>query len=391
MKKMPTLLRNIAVTLLLIVWMLPASAHMVRVVRGMSVSGGSENRVLAGWPRWNEVGAEENTKNETKPDNVKQYASLLERYFNDNFGLREIAIRFHAKLSHALGSDEGGTIAGSDEGWLFLAHPSIWLPYEGKLSFTQQSTDKFLHEIKQLQEKVEAQGGVFATIFPPDKARIYSEYAPERYGQASPRRFVTSVLEHPNRDKLHVLDIEPALRRAKSRGYVYYKTDTHWTGRGAYEGYRAAMEAFNGGGEARFNTLSSSQLVEITRENYSGDLALLRGLPGELTENLTDLGPPPTSQTRQTTILNNDDKIRERRTRISTNGKEGGTILVIIGDSFTNVLLQFFEHSFDRVVFVHHKNGQFNIDEVLAYQPDAVLFAPAERNLSKVSKALKLE
>ncbi|HFB54811.1 MAG TPA: hypothetical protein ENJ46_02715 [Hellea balneolensis] len=391
MDKMPTLLRNIVVTLLLIVWMLPASAHMVRAVRGMSVSGGSENRVLAGWPRWNELGMQENTKHEASQDKVKQYTSLLDAYVNDNFGLRELAIRLHAKLSHALGSDEGGTIAGSEGGWLFLAHPSIWLSYGGKLSFTQQNTDKFLREIAQLQEKIESQGGVFASIFPPDKARIYSEYAPERYGQASPRRFVASILKHPDRTQLHVLDIEPALRRAKSDGYVYYKTDTHWTGRGAYEGYRAAMEAFNRGDRTHFISLTRSQLVEIARENYSGDLALLRGLSGELTEDLIDLGPPQISQARQITTLHDDDKIREWRTRISTNNKEGGTTLVIIGDSFANVLLQFFEHSFDRVILLHHKNGRFNLDEVLNYQPDAVLFAPAERNLLKVSKSLKLE
>ena len=35
-----------------------------------------------------------------------------------------------------------------------------------------------------------------------------------------------------------MLDLRPALREAKAKEQVYYKTDTHWNWRGAFAAYR---------------------------------------------------------------------------------------------------------------------------------------------------------
>jgi hypothetical protein len=55
--------------------------------------------------------------------------------------------------------------------------------------------------------------------------------------------------------------------------------------------------------------------------------------------------------------------------------------LVIVGDSFGDAMTGHFRPSYSEIIRIHHGAHlkTVTLDEVLAYNPDAVLFATAER------------
>ena len=85
-------------------------------------------------------------------------------------------------------------------------------------------------------------GATYVQLVVPDKEAVYADLLPAEIVPA-PRRPVHRLIElavDAGVELVYPLD-DAASRPAV--GVVYHPTDTHWTGRGAYIGYRAACDA----------------------------------------------------------------------------------------------------------------------------------------------------
>jgi len=312
--------------------------------------------------------------------NLRTYTHSISAYVNDNFGGRVPAVRLRNKLSFKLGMGSDLVIQGRTPGWYFFDEIVVWESYQGRMVFDDKDVEKWVRSVARLQKKVTNEGAVFAAIIPPDKARIYSEHAPSQYGLPGTNRFISSLYAHPDSRASGLLNVEKHMFDAKQNGLVYFRTDTHWTHRGAYQAYLKVMDGFSQSGGS-FPVIREVKLIRENIREFSGDLVNLLGLSGTITEALDDIHPPKpklgfSETTEEDTALERDGW----RTLVQSNGKENGTTLIIIGDSFSHKMMPFFQHSFDKIVLMHHRNGDFDVETALAYQPDAVLFAPVERS-----------
>jgi hypothetical protein len=70
--------------------------------------------------------------------------------------------------------------------------------------------------------------------------------------------------------------------------------------------------------------------------------------------------------------------------------RETQKTLVVIGDSFTDAMMPYLKWPYDRVVRIHHGAGDYTVgtDEVLSYNPDAVLIMIVERSAHRKSRPL---
>jgi len=353
---------------------IPGSVHVFRVLSGKAGLTLNENRYLTEWPKPSEV------------DGPVAYTQGVEAYINDNFGLRAEAVKFYSRVYAKFGTS-GPVVKGNSPGWFFLQDAWVWRSYQGNATFTDTTINRWLEALSELKIESEKSGAVFAAIIPPNKVRIYPEVAPARYGQPSPRRFVNFLYQHPQANDLGLRNIEPMLLQVKAQHPVYYKTDTHWTSTGAYEGYFAVMNVFNEKGN-RFPILEKQALVEVSKKDYSGDLAKLMGQKDVITEAISMQSAPSTPQKFVKTVLNKTPEMSGWRVTIHTNQGQAnhvqdGTTLVIIGDSFSNAPLSYFKHSFDTVVHMQRIevfNTKFALNNLRIYKPDAVLFVAVERN-----------
>jgi|GEM_PF-1648478 len=361
-------IRLMSLAIIIGLTLIPSALQLSHVTKDQPGASLDENRALEGWPKWADV-----------DNNVAAYTAGISGFLNDNFGGRTLAIRVRSKLFRMVGDTSILVVGGRTDGWYFLNEITMWQSYNGRLSFTDQDVDIWLQSVAGLQSAAQAQGSVFAAIIPPDKARIYPENVPAKFKQPSKRRFASALMNDPRSTELGFIDVEPAILRVKAEGLVYSRTDTHWTGRGAYEAYALVMERFNKGG-ARFPTIKRADTEAAARDDVDGDLVALMGLQGQITESYMDVTSPKLTANFSVKVLEDPAVVHAGwQTRIYENDVDNGTTLVIVGDSFSNALLPFFKHSFDRIVVMHHRTGNFDLEQAISYNPDAVLFAPVER------------
>jgi len=357
MTRPANLIRTLAVVILMALFVLPLLGHLITADDEVSAV---ENRQLQSRPAWT--------------GNWVNFQQSSDRYLNDQFGFRSVGIHINNRLTLKFEGELPLVILGQDD-WLFLAEAKIWESYQGK-NFDAVKVENWLDKLALLKSDIEKTGAAFYAMVPPNKARIYPEYAPYKYG-APAEHFQAELLKHDRASSLHLLDVMQPILAEKPNGPVYYRTDTHWTLQGAFQAYKTLLEAYTATG-ATVPVLTQNQLITKKTKAREGDLFRLFAKPGFAPESLNSFDVPPTKGFRprkfdkkSSAPVGYQPKIFER--------KKPKTTLVIIGDSFSDRLIPLFKHSFDKIVLVHHQEGEFTLDDVTKHAPDLVLFAPVER------------
>ena len=162
-----------------------------------------------------------------------------------------------------------------------------------------------------------------------------------------------------------------AIRAGKMQGLTYPKSDTHWSGFGAYIGYQAFCAGLSNSGIEPLRVEGSR--VAFEEVPYIGDLGI-------------KFEPPVSAPTLSARIegatgrLAFDNRIPNRgRIRVFINKDTTLPRCVMFGDSFGGNLLPFLKESFSTLVYVYGKS--FDRELVEAYQPDVVLSQFVERFL----------
>jgi hypothetical protein len=99
-------------------------------------------------------------------------------------------------------------------------------------------------------------------------------------------RVYAALAAHP---EVAALDLRPALRAAKARQRLYFRTDSHWNYAGASVGYETLMEALRAQRPALNTVPAEVPPYERGVDVYSGDLARMLGLPRRFREE--DVAP----------------------------------------------------------------------------------------------------
>jgi hypothetical protein len=135
-------------------------------------------------------------------------------------------------------------------------------------------------------------GTTFFWVVPPNTPTIYPESMPTRYKPVGPMsRLAQMSSTFEAKGVAAFIDLTPIVAAAKATNSVnvYRKTDTHWTDLGAFAAYKEVMRRMS---ESRpefrkqLTPASIDEYVLVTHKGFSGDLAALLGLKGELTEDL---------------------------------------------------------------------------------------------------------
>ena len=175
------------------------------------------------------------------------YGSAFEKWFNDHFNQRERLIALNSRLNLFLNRKLQSDLAlQGKENWLFTTRWNSVAMFQNKNLFSDGELQKIKEKMLQLQNWCSRRGIKFYIMPVPDKERLYGEYYPDGYkksGDISRLEQVSAYLEQQT--DIPVIDIYGALRQAKNKHVLYYKTGTHWNLRGAYVGYRQMMKTLS--------------------------------------------------------------------------------------------------------------------------------------------------
>lgn len=154
------------------------------------------------------------------------YAHDFEKYFNDNFGFRDLLIRIKNQLEYSLFRFSSQIHIG----------PNGWLFYKGTYQDTAVAVErlrpdmnKLFTRMRRLRDNLAARGISLVVVPCPMKTTIYKEELPPLDIKLSEfSAFDEYVQFLKNEPGIITIDVEHILRDLKKRMQVYHRTDFHW-------------------------------------------------------------------------------------------------------------------------------------------------------------------
>lgn len=177
---------------------------------------------------------QENRNLKTKPEfsinNLlyNKYTSQYETYFSDQFILRNYWINVKGKTENIIGKTENNDVYFGNNGYLI---EKFKYPKEDDINERVKAINTFCEKNNNITKYI-------ALI--PNKVRVLEDslpaYAPEKDQLDVINNFYSKLDKN-----MKNINAFKELDENKDK-YIYYKTDHHWTSKGAYYGYRAICD-----------------------------------------------------------------------------------------------------------------------------------------------------
>lgn len=280
----------------------------------------------------------------------RTFPTRFEAYFNDRFGMRRDLIDLRNRIDFSVFKKAPSEVVViGREDMLFYAAERTITAYRGLLPLSTHDLDRWYQELEARRQWLSERGITYLLLIAPEKHTIYPELLPSRIrrGATTP---ADQFMKHIQGSALapHVVEAAPRVIAAKSQGKLYFHLDSHWNHHGAYIGYATAMDAL------RALTPQVPDKIDLSADNFrpaveqGGDLATVLG------RVMTSIGG--------TTVMT--DKIACAKWQLQA-PPAAGTVpsprgdvigecgastyrLLMFGDSFATLLLQYFGPTFSR-------------------------------------------
>lgn len=289
-----------------------------------------------------------------------QYLTQLQSYARDNFYLRqEMITSWSALNAKGLRSSITEDVVLGKDGWLYFADT---LPdYAGTAPMTEREIFSAARNLALICEYCESQGAKFLFTVAPNKNSLYPAHMPA-LPQSNLRSNADRLAEALEREGVEYLDCFALFRSQEET--LYFKTDSHWNGKGA----ALAADAVNGA----LGRSSDCFAGPFTHEEaHKGDLYDMLYPAGDGLEADPVCGRAPS--------FTYDAPIRsaENLTIMTHGGGEGS--LLMFRDSFGNNLYPYLADSFDAALF--SRSMPYRLELVSQREADFVVAELVERNL----------
>lgn len=300
------------------------------------------------------------------PDRVSlDVLNEFEQWFVDRIRrhLPLLAVNAAYRIGLLRRSTESRVVIGRD-GWLFWTDegdaPASMANFRGRLRFSGDEMRSFDRNLIAMHDELAACGIHALVAIAPNKQSIYGEFLSR--SQPQPQSALDDLLPRLDpRARAVMLDLRAPLRAVKARDPglpLYYKTDSHWNGLGAFYAYRAIMAALaKAMPDANLQIASLDQFAIKVEPFRRGDLAYMLSAPSWFADTAVRLYP-----------------------KIETASSPDAPRLLMTGDSFLDELTAYFLPDFSKIYF--EKWGLEPIAPVAGEaKPSAVVIEVAERYL----------
>jgi len=319
-------------------------------------------------------------------ERLNAYPSEFNRYFDDNFGMREKLVALHSYLKGiVLGvSPVRDAIIGKD-GWLYLGGANI-AEYRNARPFTEAELRQWRDVLVAKRDWLAQRGVRYLFVVAPDKHTIYPEYMPNRLNKVSSRSCLDQLITYVKANSdFEIVDLRPALNAEKATVRVFHKTDTHWNDRGAFVAYREIMRAAS----ALLPELKPRDEADFRAVEYPDaglDIANMMGLRAVMGERLLRLEPKfqPCAQSAAIT-LRPDLQWPKYEPGHEAYAKECGTArlkAVVFQDSMGTALVPYLSEHFRRTAYIWDYPNRIVMNAAtVSEHPDIVIEERVERHL----------
>lgn len=140
-------------------------------------------------------------------------------------------------VKYKLGISVSPIVIVGRDGWLFgSGGQSEMDDYRGVAKVGKKEIGRLRDVLTQRNDFVRSLGGRFVDVICPIGETVYNEFLPPEYQQVGDRRRATIAMAELRDSGVDMLYLTPALIKAKARGRVFYKYESHWNRFGSYMG-----------------------------------------------------------------------------------------------------------------------------------------------------------
>jgi alginate O-acetyltransferase complex protein AlgJ len=278
---------------------------------------------------------------------IASFPRRFERYWDDSFAFRWYLIRAHSIVKLALGVSPSPKALVGQNGYLFYAAEQSVDYFRAVKPYTARELTQWREELESRRVWLAERGIRYLVVVAPNKETIYPEFMPpELRPVGAETRLDQLTRELRAHSGVELLDLRPALRRAKQTQRIYHRTDTHWNDAGASVAYGEILARLHPWfPELNAATLPGSLVVHNTS---GGDLARILALDDRFREERIDFLPTAPQRARKVAGSNPG----ESDVVAMECADCGGPRVVMTQDSFNTNLAPLLAEHFSRIVFV---------------------------------------
>lgn len=316
-----------------------------------------------------------------------EFGSEFETFFADRFPQRNTWVGINAYTTLAEGNNGASGVYNCKNGYLI-----------NKPVSTDNNLDKNVGAVVDFAKTIDAPTTVMLV---PSTGYIADDVLPTFHDKYNDDEDISKISSTLSKEKIGFVDLRERFKSEYKNGsQLYYKTDHHWTTKGAYTGYQELCKAL-GITPIDDSTLKKDSYPDFYGTTYSSsgfwltppDNIEIWSNPKNSSKNIsvkiTEGANIKTSGSMYfTDHLKEDDKYpvfidgNHALTEITNTNAKNGTIL-LIKDSFSHSLAPFLAENYSKVVLVDLRYYKESVsDLVSAYNPEQVVVLYGIDNLA---------
>lgn len=314
---------------------------------------------------------------------LRHFFSRLTMFYNDNFPFRTEIIQKNRELFPSMKTEtatNANVIAGKN-GWLFLGntYDRTIDKLTGKFRYYEtlnpkRSIKRRLAFYNDIAQNILAANKKLIFMIAPNKSSVYPEFLPDTVIPA-PAPFHEGLVRKMREQGLTVYYPRKELLSAKSKGLLYFVTDTHWNNLGAFTAFIKLMH--DNFPEYR-NLITEKDFTFEPVPSFPGDLLTM----GNYIRDSKDFNDNFRVRYKQKELGKSSDFTEINMTAYSvTQNPEPliGKSVWLIGDSFSGALLPYFRLTFKTTYFSSRASFNSSVPSAVN-NTDFVIFECVERN-----------
>lgn len=316
-----------------------------------------------------------------------EFGSEFETFFADRFPQRNTWVGINAYTTLAEGNNGASGVYNCKNGCLI-----------NKPVSTENNLDKNISAVADFAKSIDTPTTVMLV---PSTGYIADDVLPTFHDKYNDDEDISRISSTLSKDKIGFVDLRERFKSEYKNGsQLYYKTDHHWTTKGAYTGYQELCKAL-GITPIDDSTLKKDSYPDFYGTTYSSsgfwltppDNIEIWSNPNNSSKNIsvkiTEGANIKTSGSMYfTDHLKEDDKYpvfidgNHALTEITNTNAKNGTIL-LIKDSFSHSLAPFLAENYSKVVLVDLRYYKESVsDLVTTYNPEQVVVLYGIDNLA---------
>ena len=312
-----------------------------------------ENRTLATMPKFT-------IKSFLSGDFTKEYTNYVE----DNFAGKKGFVSIKSNLEKLEGKDESNSIFIGKDGQLF----------EKFIEASQEETDAKIAAINSFYERYSNLNMSF--ILTPTATKVLEEKLPKYAPNDDELDYINKVFSGLN-DNIITINPYEALNQNKD-DYLFYKTDHHWTSKGAYITYTVMCEKLG----LTPKPIDDFDIVNVTNSFY-GSLSSKIGTKGKVSDSIDVYIPKESDfvvnyvseQIKSTSLFDSEYLDKKDKYYVFSGGNHAliniktlgdpNKKLLIIKDSYANCFLPFLTSHYGEINVVDLRYYYDDLDKLI--------------------------